>query len=162
MAGKKDIQERRERVRQLIAEGLSSREIAVALKVALRTIQYDRQKINKEILEILRGKTVENLLSDFLLKYDSIYKEARKTYRNTSNDNAKIGALRIMQQHERDKILLLQSLGFLAGVKEIIGISGEEPLTISQARKILDEDRGLSVKEALGRIKERNNNKIEN
>jgi len=146
MAGKKDIQERRERVRQLIAEGLSSREIAIALKVALRTIQYDRQEINKEILETLRGKTVENLLSDFLLKYDSIYKEARKTYRNTSNDNAKIGALRIMQQQERDKIILLQSLGFLTRVKEIIGFSG------------LDETHDLSVREALARIKERNNN----
>ena len=146
MAGKKDIQERRERVRQLIAEGLSSREIAIALKVALRTIQYDRQEINKEILETLRGKTVENLLSDFLLKYDSIYKEARKTYRNTSNDNAKIGALRIMQQQERDKIILLQSLGFLTRVKEIIGFSG------------LDENNSLSVKAALERIRERNNN----
>ena len=146
MAGKKDIQERRERVRQLIAEGLSSREIAIAVKVALRTIQYDRQEINKEILETLRGKTVENLLSDFLLKYDSIYKEARKTYRNTSNDNAKIGALRIMQQQERDKIILLQSLGFLTRVKEIIGFSG------------LDENNSLSVKAALERIRERNNN----
>jgi hypothetical protein len=146
MTSKKDILERRQKVCQLIAEGLSSREIAVALKVALRTIQYDRQEINEEILEVLRGKTVENIISDFLLKYDSIYKEARKTYRNTSNDNAKIGALRIMQQQERDKILLLQSLGFLVSVKEIIGFSG------------LDESNSLSVKAALERIRERKNN----
>ena len=154
MAKKKVVEERREKVRQLIAEGLSSKEIASLLKVALRTIQYDRQRITREVIETLRGKAVENILADFLLKYDSIYKEARKTYRNTSNDNAKIGALRIMQQHERDKIQLLQSLGFLNTVRESIGVSGEELLTLSQAREILTDNKTLSIRAALKQIKD--------
>lgn len=157
MAKKKVVEERREKVRKLIAEGLSLREIALALKVSLRTIQYDRQKINKEIIETLRGKAVENILADFLLKYDSIYKEARRTYRNTVNDNAKVGCLRVMQQHERDKITLLQSLGFLEAARESLGVSGEEPLTVARAQKLLEENRRLSIKSALEEIEDEEN-----
>lgn len=139
MATKKVVEERRLKVKQLVIEGLSTKEISRLLKISLRTIQYDRKKINQDVFEDLKGNSVERILSEFLLRYDGIYREARKTYRNTSNDNAKIGSLRIMAQQERDKIQLLQSLGFLDKAIETLGLTGEKPLTVQGALGLLEK-----------------------
>ncbi len=140
MTGKKEVEERRLKVKQLCIEGLSTQEIARLLKISLRTIQLDRKKINQGLFEDLKGNSVERILADFLLRYDNIYKEARKTYRDTSNDNAKIGALRIMAQQERDKLQALQSLGFLDRAADLVGFNGEKPISVQRiieiARKV--------------------------
>ena len=140
MASMEEVEERRLKIKQLAIEGFSTQEIARLLKVSLRTIQYDTKKISREIFDDLRKDSVERILAQFLLKYDSIYKEARKTYRETTNDNVKIGALNLMQKHEEAKIRILQSLGFLDSAPEKIQLSG---------------DVNLSVKAALQRIQER-------
>ena len=137
MTSKKEVTERRLKVKQLAIEGLSTQEIARWLKISLRTIQLDRKKINQSLFEDLKGNSVERILADFLLRYDSIYKEARKTFRETGNDNAKIGALRIMAQQERDKVQLLQNLGFLEKAADVVGFNGEKPLTAHGAIQMI-------------------------
>jgi len=137
MTRKKEVAERRLKVKQLAIEGLSTQEIARLLKISLRTIQLDRKKVNQDLFEDLKGNSVERILGDFLLRYDSIYKEARKTYRDTSNDNAKIGALRIMAQQERDKVQMLQTLGFLERAVDMVGFNEEKPLTVHGAIQII-------------------------
>jgi len=139
MARKKEIEERRLKVKQLSIEGLSTQEIARLLKISLRTIQLDRKKINQDLFEDLKGNSVERILADFLLRYDSIYKEARKTYRDTSNDNAKIGALRIMAQQEKDKVQMLQTLGFLEKAVDMVGFNGEKPMSVQGTIALIDK-----------------------
>lgn len=148
MASRQRVEERREKVRQLVLEGATSKEIANSLKVTIHTIGKDRRKIKQDIISELRKDTIENILAEFLLKYDGIYREARRTYRATTNDNTKINALNLMQRHEEKKILILQSLGVLESVPTRLQVSSEE--------------NNFSVVEALKRIRERRKNDIEN
>lgn len=139
MASKKEIEERRDKVKKLILEGLYSKEIAKILKMSARQIERDRQIIKEEIMGELAKKPLDKVLFEFLMRYDGIYRDARKTFRDVTNDNAKIGALNLMQKHEEAKIRILQSLGVLDVVPDKLELSGT--LTVTKARELLKEMR---------------------
>ncbi len=139
MSNKKKIEERREKVKTLVLEGLYTKEIARTLQVPVRTVERDRQKLREEIIGELAKKPLDKVLFEFLMRYDGIYRDARKTYRDTSNDNVKIGALNLMQKHEEAKIRILQSLGVLEEAPKRVELSGE--LTVVKAQEILKKER---------------------
>ena len=138
---KKEIEERRDKVKTLVLEGLYSKEISRTLQVPVRTIERDRQKLREEIVGELAKKPLDKVLFEFLMRYDGIYRDARKTYRDTSNDNVKIGALNLMQKHEEAKIKILQSLGVLEKAAEKVHLSGDVHLSVKNALEKIKENR---------------------
>ena len=128
MAGGMEIVERRDKVTKLVFEGLSSSEIAKALGVSHRQIERDRQQIRRFLIKEIREKSLEIVLSDFVLRFDGVYREARALYRKTKNESIKLGCLNLMERHEEAKIRILQSLGVLEKAAERVEIRGRNPI----------------------------------
>lgn len=134
MATTEQILERREKVRKSLIEGFSQRSIAKALGVGSRTIAADVRGIQKQIKIEMKSDQREEFLMEFMLKYDDIYKKAANTYNNEANPNAKIGALRVMQSHFKEKVAILQSLGLIEKLPEKLDVTGR---TLTEHEAIL-------------------------
>lgn len=132
MANTEQILERRDKVRKLLIDGFSQLSIAKALQVTPRTIYSDVRAIQREIKKEMAGDQREEYLKEFMLKYDDIYRKAALIYNNENNANAKVGALRVMQSHFKEKVGILQNLGIIDKVPEKLDIT-ERKLTTHQA-----------------------------
>lgn len=119
---------RREKVKKMLCQKGTTKEIAEQLGVHRRTIESDRRAIKKELLQKSRDDCFENVLTDFLLSYDDIYQKAYKMYSETKNDNVRLGSLKLMAEQERAKIPIMQSLGVIEKAADKVVISKEEEL----------------------------------
>lgn len=104
---------RREKVKQLVVRGLTILEISEALSVSPATIKRDLSVIRQEFKELANNRAFEEVLTDFLMNYDAVFREAWKTYFSTQNENVKLGALNLVTKIFDNKIKILQSLGVI-------------------------------------------------
>ena len=138
---------RQEKVKGLMIRGLNIGEIAKTLHVSYKTIERDLEEIREGILLEIKRQPLSKVLSEFLLAYDAVYREAWARYYAASNDSAKVGALNLLNKMFLNRIKVLQALGVLQVVPEKLEVSGEFDVSLKKARKLLLEMKKKKGKE---------------
>jgi transcriptional antiterminator len=110
----KQIKERREKIRILLARGYSQiGDIAEELEIPRRTVNSDMKYINemntKQFYEL--AKSPSKAYSDCISDLDKFMKEGWKVYNDpNTNANDKLYALRTIAELNKNKVAILQEL----------------------------------------------------
>jgi len=109
------ITERRAKVLDLLAEGLSESEIAVVLKVSQPTLSRDVTALNKESLEIIKTIEKDYYPLEFRNIINSIKLVLKKSWQIINDENGKwtnkdkLNALKLVVEASKTKFETLQN-----------------------------------------------------
>ena len=115
MSVKKKI--RQEKVKNLILQGHSQREIAELLKVNQRTIERDVVDIKKTILNEVRSNPIEEVLGDFIVTQTFIKRQLWQMYRETGDYRSRLNTLKLMHSVNVEYVKICQIIGLITPQK---------------------------------------------
>lgn len=129
MAGAKSqshqIEIRRRKVRRMLARGAGPSEIAAQLDWSRSTINRDidaiREEIREDLTKLQEGK-VEEFLQHLVANYETINEELWTKYSQTDHENIELGALKTLIQLQSEKVDVLQKMGILERVAEMLEV----------------------------------------
>lgn len=119
------VSDRRACVQQLARDGYTRQEIALLLRTSESTITRDRRAIRKANAVHAAPGLAGELAGEFLRLCESIEEQMRRVSRDEkATPAARLATLKGCFQTARDKMKLLQSLGYLPNVKPTPGTPG--------------------------------------
>lgn len=116
---KEDIEQRRQYVKDLMAQGLYNTEIVKALKsqgieVNEITVRRDRNSIRKKVAREIQRKPIEKILSEMEVQYEKILREAWNLFRKSDDTPmVKARALNIATDTIEKKSKIMDNLGLI-------------------------------------------------
>ena len=147
MAKRSAIKKRRRQLCSLRYRGVPLSKIAEKLSdkfgVSESTIEHDwytRKEWLEEVFDISLDDG-ELLMMDIISEEKEIKRECWKMFRDTSNENVKLGSIKQLRGVNSDMLEMLQSLGIVDRVAEKYELTGEDggPITFSELAKKADD-----------------------
>jgi len=132
---KKDIEQRRQYVKDLMAQGLYNTEIVKALKlkdisVDESTVRRDKKFIRKRITKEIEKKPIKKILSDMEVQYSKVLREAWNLFRKSDDTPmVKARALNIATNIIEKKSKIMENLGLITS-KLDVNLTSKEPLLV--------------------------------
>jgi len=116
------IEERRERVWEMLMRGVSQKEMAQALGVHKNTIVNDVAELRKQHREAVRDSDVHDEIGDTAAKFNDIFRYAMMEYTTAENERSKATFLEKAMTALSKKVALLVETGILPkAAQEITG-----------------------------------------
>lgn len=115
---KDEIEERRQKVHQLMVRGLSQKRIAEIVEVSAATITRDIAVIKKNVTKY-KNFNREEFIADTITGYDDIWSECWKIASETNDKELKLKAMTAARLALNDKRKALQETGVVK--KEMVG-----------------------------------------
>lgn len=117
------VQVRRNKVKKLIARGITPHQIMKTLDISEPTYYKDLKAIRRTILTTINKEPIENILVDLFLTKDTINEKLWDLYLSSNNDNIKLGCLNNIDKSLLSKITILQSLGIVREIPRAISFT---------------------------------------
>ena len=127
---KANLIERRQKMVKLRASGLSLtkviKDLAAECEVTTRALYYDWKHRKTWLKTILELKDPETFFLDLLSKHKEISRLAMLEYLQADNSNAKIGALRLLKEINKDFFEMVTVQEMLVRVEKLESKAGVE------------------------------------